>query len=566
MAKPASSHKHLRIYTEQPPKDIRSQIEASACLPRLFRAFEAVTGWSLQYLAGAEANRSADSTWSAPIYVGPPLCPGLLALDAPKVQEEGGREYGKGAPGPEQQAVDLSPSCPKSSGRRRSPVAPQSAAVDGDSVRRLAGSIADMLSELFETRRVLWQREAELAAGVPLVPHSEEEKHLAARLEAVLQAGAKAVGGDAIALYLLDEATSELKLRSAWGLPFDRLVAPARPLQGAVADLEALLGHAVVLDNDQVMQIWNVPEDFPTAVCVPVSTPTVLLGTLWVFCNERRDFSDSETNMLEVVAGRLAADLEREMALRAGTDGAKLQKQVAAAERLQRNELPTLSPLLDDWSVAGWTAQAGGIGGAFHDWFCLPNGLWALAVGKAAEQGVAGAMTANAVKTAVRAHARYHRQSERILQQVNLTLWTGSAGDQHASLFCGLVETATGRVCCASAGQISVLRLHGDAWESLGQASGGLGESPETDFEQSGHELRPGEVLVIFTDSLRDAVDGENRSLGESGIAAALQGKLHLSAEELVAAAREALNAHAVNPDDRDLSVLVVKRADGGAR
>ena len=126
------------------------------------------------------------------------------------------------------------------------------------------------------------------------------------------------------------------------------------------------------------------PEDFPAAVCVPVSTPTTLLGTLWVFCNEKRDFNDRETNMLEVVAGRLASDLEREMLLRSGTDGAELQKQVAAAERLQRSELPTISPLLDGWGVAGWTAQAEGVGGAFHDWFCLPRGLLAVAVGKAA--------------------------------------------------------------------------------------------------------------------------------------------------------------------------------------
>ena len=287
----------------------------------------------------------------------------------------------------------------------------------------------------------------------------------------------------------------------------------------------------------------------------------MLLGTLWVFCNEQRDLSDSDTNVLEMVAGRIAADLEREMVLRAGADGAVLQKQVAAAERLQRNELPTISPLLDGWSMAGWTAQAAGVGGAFHDWFCLPRGLLALGVGKANEQGMAGAMTANAVKTAVRAHAQYHCQSERILQQVNLTLWTGSAGDQQASLFCGLVEAATGRVCCASAGQISMLRLHGDGWESLSQASAGLGESPETPFEQSGHELQPGDVLVILTGTLGNTVDGEHRPLGESGLAAALRGKLHLSAEEIVIAVREALGAHTAGTDGRDRSILLVKRA-----
>ena len=120
-----------------------------------------------------------------------------------------------------------------------------------------------------------------------------------------------------------------------------------------MADLEALLGHAVVLNDDSLMATWNAPEDFPTAVCVPVSSPTTLLGTLWVFSNEKRDFNDRETNIMEVVAGRLASDLEREMLLRSAVDGAGLQKQVAAADRLQRERVPTIAPLLDGWDLAG---------------------------------------------------------------------------------------------------------------------------------------------------------------------------------------------------------------------
>ena len=371
MAKPASPQKHLRLYTEQPPKNVRPQIEAVACLPELLRAFQAATGWTLRYVPGSEQDPPAGPTWSAR---SPPARRSRRGSSVWSMAEE--RAEGRKADERNEAARIADPSERQPSPRQSFSLLSSPLPSTATPPSRLAGSIADLLGELLQTRRALWQREAELAAGVPLVPHREEEKHLAARLEAVLRAGAEAVGGDAIALYLLDEATTELKLRCSWGLPFDRLAAPARPLQGAMADLEALLGHAVVLDDDAVMRMWNVPEDFPAAVCVPVSTPTTLLGTLWVFCNEKRDFNDRETNILEVVAGRLASDLEREMLLRAGTDGAKLQKQVAAAERLQRNELPTISPLLDGWDVAGWTAQAEGVGGAFHDWFCLPAVCW----------------------------------------------------------------------------------------------------------------------------------------------------------------------------------------------
>jgi phosphoserine phosphatase RsbU/P len=520
VANSARQKKHLRLYTEQPPRPIRPPIETVGCLPGLLRTFQTATGWTLR----RAPQRAEEETGSGQWAVG-----SGLTIASPKSE------------------ISDPPSA-------FSP--PQ---VPRPSAEALAGSIADLLGDLFETRHALRRCEAELAAGVPMVPHRDEEKHLAERLEAALQAGAEAIGCDAAALYLLDEATTELRLRSLWGLPFDRMTAPARPLQGAVADLEALLGHAVVLNDDALMATWNVPEDFPAAVCVPVSTPTTLLGTLWVFSNENRDFNDRETNILEVVAGRLASDLEREMLLRAGVDGAKLQKQVAAAERMQRNELPTIAPLLDGWDLAGWTAQADNVGGAFHDWFCLPDGLLAVAVGRAAEQGIAGALTANALKTAVRCHAQYHCQAESVLPQVNLTLWTGSAGDRRAALLFGSIETATGRVCCSSAGQPSVMLLNGDGWRSLSRSSIGLGESPEAGFEQFGCELQPGEALAVFTDSFRDAADGQNRVLGEAGVAEALQGKLGLSAAELVAAAQTVLEAHAAS-ERQDRSILVVRR------
>ncbi|MCE5303015.1 MAG: SpoIIE family protein phosphatase [Planctomycetaceae bacterium] len=506
MTKSATSQRHLRIYTEQPPKNIRPQIEAVACMPELARAFQAVTGFGLRNESGKL-----------------------------HVEEQ-----------PSEIATDASFANPQSPSR--------------DAAERLAGSIADLLGELMQTRRALWQREAELAAGVPLVPHREEERHLAERLQSVLRSGVEAIGCDAGSLYLLDEATTELKMRSSWGLPFDRLTAPARPLQGALADLEALLGHAVVLDDPETMQMWNIPEQYPAAVCVPVSTPTTLLGTLWIFSKQQRDFNDRETNLLEIIAGRIASDLEREMLMRAGVDGQKLQKQLAAAERLQHNQLPTISPLLDQWDVAGWTSQAGGVGGAFHDWFCLPRGLLATSLGRSTDQGMAGAMTANVVKTAVRAHARYQHQTERLLQQVNLTLWTGSAGDQHASLFCGLIETSTGRVCCSSAGSLSALWLHADGWQSLAANAPRLGESPETTFEQFGQELQPGELLLVFSDTLRDAFDPQKRALGEQAVAEALRGKLDRPAEEIIAAVREQLTTHAVDCSSRDWTVLAIKR------
>jgi sigma-B regulation protein RsbU (phosphoserine phosphatase) len=500
VAQTTSQPSNLRLYTEPSARSPRSP-GAPASLPNVLQAFQRATGWPLEYAAGQlTLGTQVDETESA-----------------------------------------------------ASPLALETA-------RGLATALGGMLSEISTLRRAVFEREAELAAGVPLVPNPDETEHLANRLQAVLRGGAQAVGCDAAALYLLDEATSKLKLRSCWGLPLDRLTAPPRPLQGAVADLESLLGHAVVLEDPAMLRHWRAPEDFAAAVCVPVSTSTTILGTLWMFSGASRDFTAPQTNIIEVIAGRLAADLEREMLWQEGFAAAEIKKQIAAAERLQRSQLPSVAPLLDGWDVAGWTQQAEALGGDFHDWFCLPDGLLAVAVGHAMDGGVQAALAASGLKAALRAHGQYYREAQQTLKRLNLTLWTGSAGDQHASLFYGLIETATGRVCATSAGRPGALIIRPDDWESLTQVTPPLGEGPDTPYDQTGYELQPGETLALFSDGILESLGENGKPMGELGMGKLLQAVHDRSTAEMATFLRRQLDQNPAAGIGRDRTVLLVKR------
>ena len=204
VAHPASHH--LKLYTERSPKVERPPIEAIGSLPGVLRAFQSLTGWSLRYLSGPEPKPAAgEPIWTVPITPGEGSPPGHLRLEPLDSAE-----------------------CAGAAGK----------AMGFENARALASAVAGMLDELQQTRHVLWQREAELAAGVPLVPASDEESHLAEKLQTTLRGAAEAVDCQAAALYLIDEGTTVLKMRSCWGLPFERLMVPARQMKGELADLE----------------------------------------------------------------------------------------------------------------------------------------------------------------------------------------------------------------------------------------------------------------------------------------------------------------------------------------
>ena len=428
-----------------------------------------------------------------------------------------------------------------------------------EQVRPLALSLANLLSEQARLRRTLWEREAELAAGVPVAARPDDSEHLATRLAAILKGGADAVGCQAAGLYVLDETTTTLKLRAAHNLPQERLLQPARLLRGAMADLEALVGQAVVLEDTSVLPHWKCPEDFPAAVCVPVAGSSMPLGTLWLFADTNRDFTSEQTNLIEIIAGRIAADLEKEMLLAEGARSRIREKNVEAAARWQASRLPSVTPLLDDFEIAGWTSPADGIGGDFYDWSVLADGRLSIALGDAQGKLIEAGLGAAAVQAALKSHSVYPHTSAELLARVNETLWMTSAGDQFASLFYGLIDPESGAVEFSLCGSAAALHVSRTSREVLKSSTLALGTDPDTRFEREHRQLQTGDFLIMLSEGAQSAVDEGGLRIGELAIASLVSKNLRDSADGILAKIRRLID-RGTAAQAEDMTLLVLKR------
>ena len=180
----------------------------------------------------------------------------------------------------------------------------------------LLSSLALLLGDAYRWQQLFRQYEEELASVVPVPSFKPSDRTFSETLYDILKGGAKILNCCAASLYILDEASKSLKLRSCWGLPEERLLDLPRKLHDSLADIEAMLGHVVLLNEDFLLETWKSPELFPMAVCIPVSSPMSILGTLWLYAEERRNIDDKEITLLEIIAGRIASELERVAVLR----------------------------------------------------------------------------------------------------------------------------------------------------------------------------------------------------------------------------------------------------------
>lgn len=490
----------------------------AAAFEQLAQAFALASGWELK-LGNSHVDTS--EVWSAPIEQGDGEAQMHLALLA---------------------AAD-----------RTSPRIPL------EQVRPLALAVGRLLSHQAQLRRALLAREAELAAGVPVTARPDDAQHLAHRLAAILKGGADAVGCQAAGLYLLDETTTTLKLRAAHNLPVEKLLEPARPLRGAMADLEALVGHAVVLEDTSILAHWKCPEDFPAAICVPINGGSAPLGTLWLFADQNRDFTSEQTNLVEIIAGRISADLEREMLLAEGAKSKSREKHLEGAARWQASRLPSVKPLLDDYEVAGWTQPADGVGGDFYDWSVLADGGLSIALGDSQGKLIEAGLGAAAVQAALKSHSAYPHTTVELLTRVNETLWSTSAGDQFSSLAYGLLDPASGEIELALSGAALAIHVRRSEREVIQSKTLALGIDPDTRFESQSRQLHPGEFLIVLSEGAQNAVDAGGLRIGELSIASLAAKNLRDSADGILAKIRRVIDRGQGSQAD-DMTVLVLKR------
>ncbi|MBX7072232.1 MAG: SpoIIE family protein phosphatase [Pirellulales bacterium] len=367
---------------------------------------------------------------------------------------------------------------------------------------QLTQAIAGLLTETCRAQDALWRREAELATGVPVSIARENEAHLAERLEGILRCGVDAIGMNSAALYLLDVDTTYLKLRACYGMSRSKLTESPRPLSGSLADLEALLGHAVVLTEPGQLMQWSCPEPCASAVCLPISGPSMPLGTVWFFSDQKRDPSSRETELLEIIAGRLACELERDAILAETAALADQRQGIQRAQQAVERNLPNIAPQLAGWDVAGATLISGEPPITFHDWCSCGDGRLMLASGSAicneTAPDLGSAIYAVTLRALIRTLATDGACAGVIATRGNRLFSELSPGDRNATLVLASFEQHSGELRIASAGEPLVMTISpGREWRNLSRVSPPIGSDLETSFLAESLSLAAGQVLIV---------------------------------------------------------------------
>ncbi|HSK48448.1 MAG TPA: MASE3 domain-containing protein [Coriobacteriia bacterium] len=156
-----------------------------------------------------------------------------------------------------------------------------------------------------------------------------------------------------------------------------------------------------------------------------------------------------------------------------------------------------------EYHAASETAR---IGGDFYDVFSLQDGNVGVVLGDVSGKGLEAATITAQAKSIIRAMAEIDPDPSFVLGHANNVLHKDLDEGLFVTVAYMLVDTRTGRLLQGSAGHPDPVICGGDrcVLEELPR-NAPLGVVADEEYEYVGHELKPGECVVLYSDGISEA-------------------------------------------------------------
>ncbi len=273
-------------------------------------------------------------------------------------------------------------------------------------------------------------------------------------------------------------------------------------------------------------------------------------------------FTDIDGNSFTLVG---FDELSREVEERRRAIAEKMEAERRAAQeleiatRVQARLFPQKRPPVQTLDYAGVCIQARDVGGDYYDFLDLGRGRLGLVIGDIAGKGIAAALLMANLQANLRSQCAVALDHpERFLESVNQLFFENTTDSAYATLFFGEYDDASGRLRYANCGHLSALLFRREGvLERLDSTSTVLGIFRRWECKVREGRLYPGDMLVLYTDGISEALNEREEEFGEQGLVEALLRQRELEPQCLVDSVIDTVRRFSGREQRDDITLIV---------
>jgi serine phosphatase RsbU (regulator of sigma subunit) len=258
------------------------------------------------------------------------------------------------------------------------------------------------------------------------------------------------------------------------------------------------------------------------------------LGVLRVYTDEERAFEQHEIELLKALAAQASAAIENTRLLEERLQSEAIERQIRMAAEVQQRMLPSDPPKVPGVGLAYTYVPCFELAGDFFDFIELPDHNLGLVVADVSGKGVPASLIMASVRAALRAQVDNVYYLYEAVRRLNVMLYRDTKPTEFVTLCYGVYDAKIRRFTYCNAGHPPVLLLRKGVVRELPSDNMVLGIEPNESYKQDFVDLEPGDVILIYSDGLPDAMNFEKKPYGKDRILAAFQSSVNGSAQDIV--------------------------------
>ena len=338
------------------------------------------------------------------------------------------------------------------------------------------------------------------------------------------------------------------------------------PAADALRDHKAISipAFAGLLKSDPTMRA---PQAVP-AMLAPLFRGDEPLGLLVVARKENaRPFSPNDFSVFQTAAEQSGFAMVNAITHKEAAEKRKLESELKTASEIQRILLPDEDPVVPGWQIRGTNRPARYVSGDYFDYIPVDPERTGVAIADVSGKGVAASLLTAMCRSVLRVAAPGNLSPAAALARLNRILYPDVREDMFISLAYVVLHHAHGQVVLGRAGHDAPLLYRAATGEveriKCPGLALGVDEGPVFERVTRDHvfEMEPGDLLLLFTDGVNEALDAHGEEFGMDRLTDLLRDHARDGSGAVLEAVTTAVTAFAgEHPQSDDITLIAVEK------
>jgi serine phosphatase RsbU (regulator of sigma subunit) len=298
------------------------------------------------------------------------------------------------------------------------------------------------------------------------------------------------------------------------------------------------------------------------ALVLPLVTHTRLIGFLGLGTKiERDDYAAEELQILDSLASQVALASENIRLIEENLGKKRLEEELEMARKIQNGFLPREIPETPGLEVAAGSRFCLEVAGDYYDIIPLDNGETVLAVGDVSGKGAGAALLMANLQASLRTAIGVGVPPGGVVARINDLIFRNTPPEQFITFFVAVYDPHSRWLTYVNAGHNPpmLLRQSGTI-ETLEEGGLVLGTVPGIVYDQATVILEPGDLLLMYTDGVSEAMNAGEEEYGETRMAECVVGRRQEDPRRMLDVLEEQVLAfHGDAPLEDDFTLLLAR-------